>query len=138
MEVYEKVARHIKENDRLFEFTEAEILEVSQGRVKLKMKVKEKHLNGVGVCQGGVIFTFADLAFAIASNSYGKVALALQSQISFMKPARLNDVLVADAEEVTRTKRTALYRIKVYKEDDEETIAFCTGLAYVTDSTYDF
>ena len=136
MEVYEKIARHIKENDRLFRFTGAEILEVSEGRVKLRMKVKEEHLNAVGVCQGGVIFTFADLAFAIASNSYGKVALALQSQISFMKPARLNDVLIADAEEVTHTKQTALYRIKVYREDDGETIAFCTGLAYVTDSNY--
>jgi acyl-CoA thioesterase len=47
------------------------------GFAKVRMKVKPKYLNPAKVCQGGVIFTSVDLAFALASNSYGNLALAV-------------------------------------------------------------
>jgi len=82
------------------------------------MKVQERHLNAVGVCHGGVLFTLGDLAFAIASNTYGKVALALQAQVSFMRPAKPGDTLIAVAREFTRTRHTALYHIEIHREED--------------------
>jgi acyl-CoA thioesterase len=45
------------------------------------MKINETHLNAVGVVQGGAIFTLADFAFAVASNSRGKIALAINAEI---------------------------------------------------------
>ena len=35
-----------------------ELLEISPGYAKARMKVTEKHLNAGGVCQGGALFTF--------------------------------------------------------------------------------
>ncbi len=43
--------------------------EIKEGYALLHMTVDERHLNGAGWCQGGAIFTLADLAFACATNS---------------------------------------------------------------------
>ena len=50
-----------------------ELLEVGNGYAKARMEIKPAHLNGGGVCQGGAIFTLADLAFAAASNSHAQL-----------------------------------------------------------------
>ena len=63
------------------------------GFAKVRMKVKPKYLNPAKVCQGGVIFTSVDLAFALASNSYGNLALAVKANITYVKPAHEDDVL---------------------------------------------
>ena len=41
-----------------------ELLETGNGYAKARMLIKPEHLNGGGVCQGGAIFTLADLACA--------------------------------------------------------------------------
>jgi hypothetical protein len=41
--------------------------------------VTEKHLNAGGVCQGGALFTLADLAFAAVANSRGRLTLSLNA-----------------------------------------------------------
>jgi acyl-CoA thioesterase len=47
------------------------------GFAEVRMKVKPKHLNAAKACQGGVLFTLVDLAFALALNSYGTLALTV-------------------------------------------------------------
>ncbi len=64
-----------------------ELLEVSPGGSKVSMKVEERHLNGLRTVHGGAIFTLADFAFAVACNSHGTVAVALNVNISFVKAA---------------------------------------------------
>ena len=55
--------------DRFAAEAGVELLEISPGYAKARMKVTEKHLNAGGVCQGGALFTLADLAFAAVANS---------------------------------------------------------------------
>ena len=76
-----------------------ELLEISPGYAKARMKVTEKHLNAGGVCQGGALFTLADLAFAAVANSRGRLTLSLNANITFLRPAKLGYVY-ADATEV--------------------------------------
>lgn len=134
MEIYERVADHIFKNDRLFEFLEAEVLEVNYGRASVGMVVKERHLNAAGVCQGGVIFTLSDLAFAIASNSYGKLALAIDSSIKYMRSALLGDRLIARAREIGRTKRLGFYVVEV--ERNGEIVAYFEGTVFIFDREF--
>lgn len=58
--------------DRFAAEAGVELLEISPGYAKARMKVTEKHLNAGGVCQGGALFTLADLAFAAVANSRGE------------------------------------------------------------------
>ncbi|MGB9668389.1 MAG: PaaI family thioesterase [Thermosulfidibacteraceae bacterium] len=134
MEIYREVADYIFKNDKLFDFLEAGVVEASYGRATVEMVVLERHLNAAGVCQGGVIFTLADLAFAIASNSYGKLALAIDSSIRYMKSAFLGDKLIAKAFELGRTNKLGFYRVDI--ERDGEKIAFFEGTVFIFDRSF--
>ena len=62
-----------------------ELLEVGKGYAKARMEIKPMHLNGGGVCQGGAIFTLADLAFAAATNSHAQLTFSITSSINFFR-----------------------------------------------------
>ena len=74
-------------NDRFAALLGIELLETAHGKAKAKLVINDEHLNAVNIVQGGVIFTLADFTFAAAANSYGKVAMAINVNISFLKAA---------------------------------------------------
>lgn len=74
-------------------------MEVREGYAKARMQVTEKHLNAGGVCQGGALFTLADLAFAAVANSRRQLTLSLNAQITFLS-AVAHGWVYAEAEEV--------------------------------------
>ncbi len=94
-----------------------EIEEVTAGRARLSMTVREDMLNGQRICHGGFIFTLADSAFAFACNSYNQFVVAQHCAISFIAPAYEGDRLIATAKEVTRYGRSGIYDISVARED---------------------
>jgi acyl-CoA thioesterase len=91
--------------------------EVGPGRARMSMPVTEAMVNGHGMCHGGFIFTLADSAFAFACNTYNERAVAAQCTISYLRPARLGQTLVASAEERQRAGRTGIYDIRVQADD---------------------
>ncbi|MCE5261945.1 MAG: PaaI family thioesterase [Deltaproteobacteria bacterium] len=105
-----------------------ELLEAGNGRAVARLKLREHHRNGLGTVQGGAIFTLADLAFAAAVNSRGRVAVAIHASISFLKAAQ-GEALIAEAEEVSCGPKLASYTIRV-KESSGELIALFEGMAY--------
>jgi len=72
-------------NDRFAAHNEIRLVSVSVGEAVAEMLVSEKHLNGVNIIQGGALFTLADFAFAAASNSHGRIAVASNASITFFK-----------------------------------------------------
>ena len=100
----------------------------SAGRARARMRVGPRHLNGVGVVQGGAIFTLADLAFAAASNSHGTVAVAIQVGIQFLKAVE-RGTLTADAREVSLSPRLSSCEVRV-TDGAGDLVAQFTGLAY--------
>jgi len=116
------------ENDRFAKHSGIEVLEVSEGKAKAKMEIGEKHLNGLGLVHGGAIFTLADLAFAVASNSHGTAALAINVSIAYLK-ATTKGTLFAEAEEVSRNPKLATYAVRITNKDDE-LIALFQGTVY--------
>lgn len=89
----------LNENDRFAVNAGAMLTEIRDGYARAEMTVTREHLNAGGVCQGGALFTLADLAVAAVMNSHGKLTLSLESTISFMNSAVEGDVLVAEAVE---------------------------------------
>ncbi len=61
------------------------------------MPVAANMVNGHGIVHGGFVFTLADSAFAFACNSRNVVTVAQACDIVFVAPARLGDLLVAEA-----------------------------------------
>jgi acyl-CoA thioesterase len=94
-----------------------EILQIRPGEAVLTMTIKPDMVNGHGIAHGGFIFTLADSAFAFACNSHNERAVAAQCNISFIRPGKLGDRLIATAREISRTGRSGIYDVRVTVDD---------------------
>ena len=90
-----------------------EIAEIKSGRATLTMTVTPEMVNGQRIAHGGFIFTLADSAFAFACNSHNERTVAAQGDITFIRPGKLGDVLVATAREISRSGRSGIYDVSV-------------------------
>jgi acyl-CoA thioesterase len=99
-----------------------ELLDVGPGRSTLTMTVRQDMVNGHGSCHGGFLATLADSAFAFACNTYDQVTVASGFDITFIAPARLGDVLIADAVERARFGRSGLYDVTVSCRRDGDAV----------------
>lgn len=113
-----------------------ELLEVGSGYAKARMEIQPMHLNGGGVCQGGAIFTLADLAFAAATNSHARLTFSITSNINFFKSEN-KGFLYAEAREVFNHKRLANCEVNVTNESGE-LIATFNGTGYRKDTPLPF
>jgi len=123
-----ETVRNFFKNDRFAEHVGIELLEVSEGRAKAKMEIKEHHLNGIDIAHGGAIFSLADLVFAVASNSHKTIALGINASISYLKAAA-SGTLIAEAKEVSLNPKLATYEVRVTDETDD-IIAIFLGTVY--------
>ena len=94
-----------------------EILAVRSGEATLTMTIQPHMVNGQRIAHGGFIFLLADSAFAFACNSHNERAVAAQCNISFIRPGRLGDRLVATAREISRSGRSGIYDVRVTSDD---------------------
>jgi len=83
-----KSARAMWERDQASQALGMKIERIAPGEAVLSFTVAPKHLNGHGICHGGFIYALADSAFAFACNSYNRVVVAQQNQITYLSPAR--------------------------------------------------
>jgi len=115
-------------NDAWAQEAGIELMEVSAGRAKVRMKIAKRHLNSHGTVHGGAIFTLADTAFALASNSHGIPAAGINAHISYVTSAATG-TLFAEAVEFSLRPKIATYMVTV-TDDDGEKIAFFEGMVY--------
>ena len=95
----------------------AERLSIATGQATVAMTVLPSMVNALGITHGGAIFTFADSTFSLASNTYNERTVAAHCSISFLRPTRLGDRLVATATEVVRSARSGIYDVSVTLEN---------------------
>jgi acyl-CoA thioesterase len=90
-----------------------EIIEIGPGYARLSMTVRPEMVNGQRIAHGGFIFLLADSTFAFACNSRNERAVAAQCDITFIRPGKLGDVLVATAREISSSGRSGIYDVRV-------------------------
>lgn len=134
-ELAEKVVQKMMDNDAFSKWMGIEILSVAPGAVKLRMKVRPEMVNGFKVSHGGIAYSLADSALAFASNSYGRVALALENNISYLKKVNAGDVLNAETEELSIGKTMGVYNVVVTNQDDAK-VAMFRGTVYRTSDNH--
>lgn len=98
---------------------------LGEGEARVSMVVREDMVNGHDLCHGGLIASLADSAFALACNSRGVVTVAAGFEVDFLEPARLGDVLLAEAREVVVRGRSGIYDVTV--RDGDRVVAVFRG-----------
>lgn len=127
-----KRVKGLAARDAFVAYLGAECVDAGPGMAVVRMTVGEQHVNFNGTCHGGVLFSLADTAFGLASNSHGRVAAAVGAHIGFTAPVRVGDTLIATATEVSRSNRIGTYRVDVRTSDDA-TVATFTGTVYIAE-----
>lgn len=127
----EEIKEKLNRDDRFCRYNEMRIDVIRPGYAEAVMEITENKLNGLGIAQGGAIFTLADLAFAGASNAAGFRTVAFTSNISFVRPGT-GKRLRAIATEVSRGRRTGVYSVQVFN-DDGKIVAHGTTTGFISE-----
>ena len=85
-----------------------ELIEGSDHKVVLRMRVDDRHLGGHSLCHGGVLFTLADIAMSYVSNRSNDQAVATHATIDYIDGVRADEVIEAAATETNRRGRAAI------------------------------
>jgi acyl-CoA thioesterase len=111
-QVAERVGAAMAHHDAAARGAGIRLVEIGPGRARSAMTVEDRHVNGHGIGHGGYIFMLADCAFAYACNSHGVSTVAQGGDITFLRPAKLGDELVAEAVE-RALGRSGIYDVTV-------------------------
>jgi acyl-CoA thioesterase len=120
----------------------AELVDWDGGRATFRLPPEARHSNFVGTIHGGALFSLADAAIGVASNSWGRVSVLLSVEAQLLSAARVGDVLVSRAVERSRTRRTAAFAIDVVSEADDtlratfQAMCFRTGRWHLGDDAW--
>ncbi|WP_374759069.1 hydroxyphenylacetyl-CoA thioesterase PaaI [Microbacterium phyllosphaerae] len=86
------------------------------GEAVVSMTVRDDMLNGFAITHGGLVFTLADTAFAIACNEDERVTVAGGADITFLKSTTAGQRLTARAVRRVVSGRNGLYDVTVTDE----------------------
>ncbi|MEE1621283.1 hydroxyphenylacetyl-CoA thioesterase PaaI [Zafaria sp. Z1313] len=124
----------ILENDHASEWMGIEVLRVADGHATITMTLRREMLNGFGIAHGGMVFAFADTAFALACNphtgSEDTITVASGVDINFLKPGIPGRTLTAVADRRAAAGRSGIYDISILQSvpgGDDELIAEFRG-----------
>lgn len=107
----EKV-REMFKNDRYATETGAVIDEIGDHYAKVSLTINEHHKNAVGGVMGGVYFTLADFAFAVASNWQKAGTVSINSDISFIGVPKSSKI-IAETQLIKNGRSTCCYNVSV-------------------------
>ena len=119
----------LNQTDRFAAAAGCVIIEADSRHAVTTMTVTQTHLNGGNVCQGGALFTLADLAIAALMNYSGQLTFGISNTIMFVASAREGDVLRAEAVSVSDHRKIPAVEVRVTNQDGT-LICPLTGLGY--------
>ncbi|PHX82057.1 MAG: phenylacetic acid degradation protein PaaD [Flavobacteriales bacterium] len=130
-ELATNVVAKMYDNDWFSQWLGIERLTIETGSCVLKMTIRKEMLNGFGIAHGGITYSLADSALAFASNSYGKMAVSVETSISHTKQLKEGDEITATAQEMSLSNKIAVYNVTI-KNQNNEVVALFKGTVYRT------
>lgn len=103
----------LNQGDKFAKYIGIDLVEVKPGTAKATMTVTEHHMNAGNICQGGALFTLADLVFAALVNQGENMAFAINSTIYYHVSAKLGDVLTAEGHFTSRHPKIPAAQVQV-------------------------
>lgn len=115
------------ENDKYAKELGVELIKSENGFAECRIKVEDKHKNGLGSLHGGVIFSLGDIAFAAACNRERR-SIGLEAEIKYLNKPK-GRIIYAKAREISSSNRIGHYNVDIY-DDLGTKIALFTSTAY--------
>lgn len=131
----ERVGRAMLAQDNASRALGMTLEEIAPGRARLRMDVRDDMINGHDICHGGLIFTFADSAFAFACNARNQVTVAAGAEIHFISSASKGETLIAAAHERAAAGRSGIYDVEVTEAATGRLVALFRGRAHRVQGT---
>lgn len=127
----------LNKGDKFASANEIELLEIKENYARATMVVTEQHSNAGGVCQGGALFTLADLVFAALVNSRGYLAFAINSTIYYHLSGQIGDTLTAEGTFLQNHPKIPAAQV-VVKNQDGIHIATFTAQGFTKKTEHNF
>ena len=124
----------LNRTDRFAAGAGCRITEVDEHHAVAELTVREAHLNGGGVCQGGALFTLADLAIAALMNNRGRLTFGISNTMMFVASAHEGDTLRAEAVFVSDHHKIPSVEVRVTNQDNN-LVCHVTGMGYRKSAT---
>jgi len=121
-------AREFFKGDRFAASNGMRIVSLREDGCVCEADIRDDHRNALGGIMGGVIFTLADFAFAVASNNDHRPTVSLDSDIRFLSSSK-GSRLTAAAKLIKSGKTTSVFRVDVTDETGKD-VALFTGTGY--------
>jgi acyl-CoA thioesterase len=120
------------ENEPFAKMLNIKLVSLDLGQSTVEMIFDQESMGNIyNRAHGGAIFSLIDEAFETASQTHGTIAVALNVNIQYITSPETGNLLRANAKEISGTRKTATYEIKVHDQDGR-LIAMCQALAYRT------
>jgi len=119
----------LNRTDRFAANAGCRITEVDAQHAVAEMTVTKEHLNGGNVCQGGALFTLADLAIAALMNNQGQLTVGISNGIMYVSSAKEGDTLRAEAVSVADHHKVPVVEVRVTNQEGR-LICHVTGMGY--------
>ena len=127
----EKIIKTLLKEDWFSDWLGIEVITIKEGYCKVQMTIRKEMMNGFGITHGGITYSLGDTCLALASNSYGRQSLSVETSISHTKSTNIGDTLYAEAEELSLSNRIGIYSITITNQNNEK-VAFFRGSVYRT------
>ena len=135
-DVPEKVVQKMMKRDGFSQWLGISVIEISSGKCILRMTVRKEMLNGFDIAHGGITYSLADSALAFASNSHGRKAVSVETNISHTVALKEGDEITATAEEISLSEKIGIYYITIKKQDNT-VVALFKGTVYRTSKMWE-
>ncbi len=121
-------ARSFFKNDRFAMNAGMTVDEMGEDYSVCSVVLNDDHKNAYGGVMGGVIFTLADLAFAVCANNIHSLSVAQQVSINYLSAPK-GTKLIARAKCIKNGKTTSVLNVDI-TDDTGRDVALFVGTAF--------
>jgi len=118
------IALKIIADDLFSQWLGIELVAIKEGYSKILLRIRPEMINAIGIAHGGIVFSLADTALALACNGRNKASVTLESAINFIKPVHENDTITAETTEIHNGQSTGLYQITITNQAGSKVAVF--------------
>lgn len=108
-----QLAQYMLDQDEFSKWMGIQLIEIKEKYCLIEMPIRKEMINGLKTLHGGVTFAFADSALAFSSNNTNDASVALNCVINFTKAVKEGDVLRAESQMISDTRKTGIYDISI-------------------------
>lgn len=102
-----------------------EIVHIGKDEVRLRMHLKEEHMNGNNVAHGAAIYAIIDDTFAFHANLF-EPTVGSNVMVSYHRPAT-GGTLESSSRKINESRSLSVFEIQVFCSGKLIATAMCTG-----------